>query len=219
MFKRLARPAAIATVAAMAFTGAALALHDATTIHACADNKDGQLRLVVDPGACERKETPVEWDVQGPIGPVGPAGPAGPQGAQGPAGPQGETGPEGPQGAPGPEGPQGPAGPEGPVGPAGPQGPAGPEGDVDVFGVVVDFAIASGTIGEGVASCPTGTEATGGGYEIFGVPVDWQDPPIRASGPIFAASSADNPSGWLVRIVNGSSLAVDINARVYVLCT
>jgi hypothetical protein len=93
--------------------------HDATTVHACADQKTGALRVVSDAGQCSAKEFAVEWAKQGPQGEAGAMGPAGPQGQTGAAGPQG---PAGPQGAQGETGPQGPAGPQGATGATGPQG-------------------------------------------------------------------------------------------------
>jgi hypothetical protein len=69
-------------------------------IHSCYTTKGGSLR-VIDPGAgesCNLKESPLDWNAQGPTGPTGPAGA------------QGQTGPTGPAGSQGPKGDQGPAG-------------------------------------------------------------------------------------------------------------
>ncbi len=104
--------AGVVAVASMA--GVAASASSGGVIRSCFD-KRGALR-VLDPSThataeCQRGETPLEWNV---VGPVGPAGPAGPTGHDGPAGP------------PGPAGPAGPAGPQGAVGAPGPAGPAGP---------------------------------------------------------------------------------------------
>ena len=110
---------------AMLASGAALANHDAETLHGCYNNRTGALRVVLDGSQCERSESPIEWSREGPAGPAGPAGPQGPVGETGPAGPQG---PAGADGATGPDGPAGPQGETGPPGPAGPQGEPGPTG-------------------------------------------------------------------------------------------
>ena len=99
----------------------------AQVINACADNKQGALRLAPISG-CKTGESPVSWNQSGPQGPQGVAGVAGPTGPQGPAGPQGPIGPDGPDGATGPTGPQGPIGLTGAPGAAGPVGPQGSPG-------------------------------------------------------------------------------------------
>ena len=83
----------------------------------------------------------------------------GPPGPQGPPGPPGETGPQGPQGE------QGPPGETGPQGPQGEQGPPGPDKRLNTFQiagnvVLIDFR----SFGTATASCPAGSELTGGGY-------------------------------------------------------
>lgn len=126
-----------------------------TTLGACVNRTNGNMRLAASAAQCRNPETFVQWSVTGPEGPQGEQGPAGPMGpagadaadgAIGPVGPQGETGPAGPQGEIGPVGPQGdvgPIGPTGPMGPAGPEGadgadgavgPAGPQGEVGPTG-------------------------------------------------------------------------------------
>ena len=55
----------------------------ATTIQACYDNANGNLRRVTSASQCRHNETPINWNIAGPAGPQGPAG------AQGPPGPQG----------------------------------------------------------------------------------------------------------------------------------
>jgi hypothetical protein len=133
---------AAAIVAALAGVGAVASLArsgapETAVIQACRGKIRGLLRVVSDPSKCTKRELPISWNVQGPLGPTGPAGLQGPKGdegpagAQGPAGAPGEQGPAGPQGPTGAPGTQGPAGPQGPAGaqgPAGPQGAAGPPG-------------------------------------------------------------------------------------------
>ena len=62
------------------------------TIHACAKNNSGALRLVSDPAQCTNSETVVSWGAAGPQGPAGPTGPQGPAGPTGPPGPAGASG-------------------------------------------------------------------------------------------------------------------------------
>jgi len=54
-----------------------------STIQACYDKANGNLRRVKSASDCRYHETPISWNVAGPAGPPGPAGP------QGPAGPPG----------------------------------------------------------------------------------------------------------------------------------
>jgi hypothetical protein len=94
-----------AAVAALALVG--WAHDDANAIHACVDGQ-GRIRIIGGTESCGSRETPLEWNIQGPIGPQGLQGPVGPQGVQGPQGEQGLPGPQGergPQGDPGPRGP------------------------------------------------------------------------------------------------------------------
>jgi hypothetical protein len=64
-------------------------------IHGCSATRDDSLR-VIDTGAgqsCDpKKESPLDWNVQGAQGPAGPAGPTGPQGPKGDQGPAGISG-------------------------------------------------------------------------------------------------------------------------------
>ena len=55
----------------------------ATTIQACYDNANGNLRRVTSASQCRHNETPISWNIAGPAGPPGPAGPQGPAGAPG----------------------------------------------------------------------------------------------------------------------------------------
>ena len=57
-----------------------------STIQACYNDTNGNLRLVNSPSDCRNHENPISWNVAGAPGPPGPQGPAGPQGPQGPAG-------------------------------------------------------------------------------------------------------------------------------------
>ncbi len=54
-----------------------------STIQACYDNANGNLRRVTSASQCRHNETPISWNIAGPAGPRGPAGPQGPAGAPG----------------------------------------------------------------------------------------------------------------------------------------
>src|SRR5436190_19107046 len=103
-------------------------------IHACVDQRSGDLRVIASGGQCKKGESPLEWNIQGlpgaegPQGPIGPLGPVGPIGPRGVDGPTGSPGPAGPQGVVGPAGATGARGLEGPTGPIGPSGVEGPQG-------------------------------------------------------------------------------------------
>jgi len=58
-----------------------------STIQACYNDTNGNLRLVGGPGDCRNHELSISWNMSGPAGPPGPAGPAGPPGPPGPPGP------------------------------------------------------------------------------------------------------------------------------------
>jgi hypothetical protein len=89
---------------------------DPTVVHACVNNSNGVVRIVMPNITCQPNETARHWAIQGTVGPVGPQGVAGAPGAQGPPGPTGPQGVEGVAGTPGAQGPPGPTGPEGPPG-------------------------------------------------------------------------------------------------------
>lgn len=104
-------------LSALAIAGVGSATADdagTRTIHACVNNVTGVVRII-DPARAGRcitangalKETPLDWNQQGPQGLPGLQGAAGPSGPQGPAGAPGESGP---QGATGPQGQPAPAG-------------------------------------------------------------------------------------------------------------
>ena len=54
-----------------------------STIQACYDNANVNLRRVTSANQCRHNETPISWNIAGPAGPRGPAGPQGPAGAPG----------------------------------------------------------------------------------------------------------------------------------------
>lgn len=54
--------------------GGGLNVHDGNTIHACAKQQGGDLRLVSDAGSCLPSEMAVSWNIQGPQGPPGVVG-------------------------------------------------------------------------------------------------------------------------------------------------
>ena len=83
---------------------------DPTVVHACVNNSNGVVRIVMPNIACQPNESARHWAIQGPAGPPGSEGPVGP------VGPQGVAGPPGVQGPPGPTGPEGPPGTQGDIG-------------------------------------------------------------------------------------------------------
>ena len=110
------------------------------TIQGCANQQNGNLRVVPNASYCRNPEYPVSWNVVGPQGAQGPQGIQGPQGvpglpglpgAQGAAGTKGDKGDPGaigPQGPKGVKGDQGEIGLTGAIGNPGPPGPPGPPG-------------------------------------------------------------------------------------------
>jgi hypothetical protein len=74
----------------MLTAGVVAAQTEVSPINACFDNKSGDLRISLQGGSCDAKETALSWNREGA------PGPAGPQGPQGDPGPQGEEGPPGP---------------------------------------------------------------------------------------------------------------------------
>ena len=54
--------------------GGGLNVHDGNTIHACAKQQGGDLRLVSGAGSCLPSENAVSWNIQGPQGPSGAVG-------------------------------------------------------------------------------------------------------------------------------------------------
>jgi hypothetical protein len=51
------------------------------------------------------------------------------------------------------------------------------------------------------------------------VPIDWQDPYVSGSGPVFDVSpfGVATPVGWFVDAFNGGATA-NINGTIWVLC-
>ena len=64
-------------------------LGDAATIYGCYGRILGVVQRVSGPGQCERSETPISWNSEGPPGLPGLKGDTGPQGPAGPIGPIG----------------------------------------------------------------------------------------------------------------------------------
>lgn len=158
--------------------------------------------------------------LQGPIGDTGPAGPQGPKGDTGPAGTQGLQGNIGATGQPGPQGPkgdtgaQGPAGLTGPQGPQGDTGPAGAQGPHGVSGYEVvtnpGVDLPNNTLRQGIAYCPPGKTALGGGFEIYEndfIKVRWSKPITDATG-----------SGWAVGVRSTLILPGRTNFDVWAVC-
>ncbi len=110
-----------------------------------------------------------------------------------------------PGGGGGGVGPQGPAGAVGPVGPGGPAGPPGMSG----YQIVSAFVTvpAGANFGAGVASCPSGKRAVGGG----GFP---------AYINIVLLSSFPSGTAWEVEFVtnNGAPLGSETSFTVYAVC-
>ena len=146
---------------------------DDTTIKACYNVSNGQMRQVAGPSDCKNGETYILWNVQGPKGdkgdkgdpgPVGPQGPkgdtgaTGAQGAKGDTGATGATGAQGPQGEKGDKGETGATGAQGLKGDTGAQGPKGdagaqgPKGDRGEAGQSVTRVV----IPPGDPNCPNG---------------------------------------------------------------
>ena len=66
-----------------------------TTLKACVNGNNGNMRLASGPADCRRPEFFVQWSVEGPQGVQGKLGPQGDQGVQGKLGPQGPQGVQG----------------------------------------------------------------------------------------------------------------------------
>jgi hypothetical protein len=174
------------------------------------------VRIVHSPNECRNPEIALQWNVMGPPGPTGPQGLTG---IQGPAGLPGELGPAGP---PGPQGPVGPVGPQGPTGPAGndgapgtagppgPQGPAGLAGPAGAGGQTITFytrqnSQPSQEIRGAVATCDTGDQVIGGGFEV------------GASEEVLASRPAGN--SWIVEVRTFTSGVVAYAVCAHVVTT
>ena len=159
---RLSRRGVIGFAVVAASVGLSLAVTfvsahggDTSQVHACAENKSGDLRLVRSGDSCKSGETAIDWSIVGPTGPTGLVGLAGPQGLQGERGIAGETGAAGA------------AGSNGAVGAAGPQGAPGRDGTSGVANYQVFFqtvVIPAGSFFRFNPSCPPPRVAIGGGY-------------------------------------------------------
>lgn len=75
-------------------------------IHACVDDKTGEVRIAASPDECrtDKKESALTWNVQGRRGEPGPQGAPGPQGVPGQDGQDGEDGAPGADGQDGADG-------------------------------------------------------------------------------------------------------------------
>jgi hypothetical protein len=87
-WRRRALMVPLAVIAA-GLAGGGWALANVSSIHACANNHSGALRVAAH---CRANEHAITWARQGPAGPAGATGPQGQQGPQGPAGLQGPQG-------------------------------------------------------------------------------------------------------------------------------
>jgi Collagen triple helix repeat (20 copies) len=166
--------------------------------HACYKTDNGQLRLVDSASQCNPSETATQWSQ------TGPQGPAGPEGAVGPQGPQGLQGDPGDKGDPGPAGPEGPQGPKGDTGSPGPQGQPGTDGVSGYEVVKTSGSVGANSYATLDASCPTGKQALGGGYDV--------------AATSFVITSAPNSTntGWHVAVQNPQSFGSQLSA--YVVC-
>lgn len=116
-------------------------------------------------------------------------------------------------------GPQGPAGQDGEAGAQGPEGPAGPDGVTDLAISETYFDIAPGEWQASV-ECPATMEATGGGYQITAVPIDYQQPVVLTNGPVVVTDQFGTPSttGWFIEAFNGTSGTNSINGYLWAIC-
>lgn len=156
----------------------ALATHpggDPNTLHGCANDTNGNLRLLARPGGCRVHESALDWNITGPRGPKGDKGD---QGIQGEKGDKGDQGIQGIQGE------------NGDKGDTGDEGPPGTSGLVKIeFSSVTD----SQTRKNAFARCPADKKVVGGGGQVF-IPTDQGGPQgtiaLKASLP---SSALD---GW-----------------------
>lgn len=102
----------------------------------------------------------------------------------------------------------GPRGAIGPQGTAGPKGNVGPPGMSDYSVVTSTNSAFANNIGASV-SCPSGTEALGGGGEVLSG--------TSAFGP-FEDGSWPTNGGWLVEYQMGVSGSFSLSVEVYAIC-
>jgi len=160
---------------------------DAALIHACVSSS-GAIRIVGANAVCTGKDSPLDWNIQGPKGPIGPIGPQGLQGEQGP------------QGLPGPQGIQGI------------QGPAGISG----FELVEETTTVLNTYRIlGSATCPAGKQVVSGGYDLF--PPNNLDVTITSNGPLYYSNGVPVGWGATAQ-TNDSNSRSEMSMRVYVIC-
>jgi hypothetical protein len=82
---------------------------------------------------------------------------------------------------------------------------------------VHDFHIQPGQ-SRATVSCPDGWEATGGGYNITGFPIDFQHPWVSGSGlDLSTDDPLTHPTTWSIDVFNGGSTAA-ISGRLWVIC-
>lgn len=119
--------------------------------------------------------------------------------------------------------PRGPRGFDGPAGPAGPAGAAGPSGVANITVREADAAMGPGAVAAGLAACPSGQRATGGGvYQGDSTP-DREDHVIR-SAPVNSTGGTNFtlvPNGQTANAWYGAGYNAGSNGatlRVYVVC-
>jgi hypothetical protein len=198
----VALPLALAAGVALAAQKPSARRPSNAVINACVKKKSGKVRVVASLNACRRGESPLSWNVQGPVGSRGPTGAAGPAGVTGPAGAAGAKGDAGDRGATGPAGAPGPAGRQGPTGPQGPAGP--PLASLESLnGIACHLAGVAGTAtltydASGVATLKCVTSGGGGGGGD-----------IRMNE--FMTGSTGAASNEFVELVNTGAAATDIS--------
>ena len=114
---------------AVTLTTATIVTAQSDTVIACVNTKSKgkNLRIVDSPDDCRNRETPLQWNTEGPPGATGMTGMTGMDGAPGATGMTGMTGMDGADGATGATGPAGADG-VGAQGSLGATGPAGADG-------------------------------------------------------------------------------------------
>jgi hypothetical protein len=226
--RRLATGIAVAAAVAGGGSVAALATSQspASAYQGCLSRNLGALYNVhVNPNSpprCHRRDTLISWNQTGPAGSrgatgatgapgslgakgsTGPTGSQGPQGLKGDPGATGVQGLQGPKGDPGATGAQGPPGPTGSQGPNGNTGPQGPSGTTTSNVVIGSFVqIVAGGNATALATCPSGSTATGGGFDTTpGIDVQSNVP------------ASDGTQSWEVDTSNPTSIGGEIRARV-----
>ncbi len=202
MLKRIGHPrrrVVLLAVAVAAIVTAGVAYSSSgsasSTLTACVNETNGNMRLVGSASDCRQHETAVTWNVEGQAGATGPTGPTG---AQGPQGPTGATGPTGPQGA------QGPTGPQGATGPTGPQGPPGADGVSGYQILSASANLSPGQAAAGTLLCPAGKHVVGGGW------TDDASPPFGFDVVMLQSSPNADGTGWTGSIQNNSSSTVHV---------